>query len=65
MQRYLASAAVIATLALAGSAFACPYSESASNDQTVVTAAAPDQTTAPATTAPTTTPKTPEASTGG
>jgi hypothetical protein len=62
----LAAISVIATLALAGTGIACPMEQSASNDQTVVTASAPSQT--PATGAPatgTTTPKTPEAEIGG
>jgi hypothetical protein len=67
----LAALSVIATLALAGMALAgtaaaCPMEQSASNDQTVVTASAPSQ--APATGTPatgTTTPKTPEAEIGG
>jgi len=64
----LAALSVIATralagtaLALAGTASACPMEQSASNDQTVVTASAPAQ--PPAT--GTTTPKTPEAEIGG
>jgi len=64
----LAALSVIATLALAGTALAlagtagaCPMEQSASNDQTVVTASAPAQ--PPAT--GTTTPKTPEAEIGG
>jgi hypothetical protein len=40
------------------------HQEDASTDQSVVTAAAPDQTMAPATTTPTSV-KTPDASTGG
>jgi hypothetical protein len=54
--------AVIAALAMAGSAVACSVHQSASNDQqTVASAAAQGQTSAPATT----TTKTPEASIGG
>ena len=41
MLRRLAALSVIATLALAGAAIACPMEQSASNDQTVVTASAP------------------------
>ena len=71
MSGRLATLSVIATLALAGTAVACPMEQSASNDQTVVTASAPSQT--PATGTPvagptgtgTTTPKTPEAEIGG
>ena len=66
MLRRLAALSVISTLALAGTAIACPMDQSASNDQTVVTASAPSQT--PATGTPgtgTTTPKTPEAEIGG
>ena len=66
MLRRLAAFSVIATLALAGTAGACPMGQSASNDQTVVTASVPAQT--PATGSPatgTTTPKTPEAEIGG
>ena len=65
MRKLIGSLTVIATLALAGSAFACSmHQQSASNDpQTVASAATANQTPVPATT--TTTPKTPEASTGG
>jgi hypothetical protein len=59
--RRLAALGVISTLALAGTAIACPMEQSASNDQTVVTASAPTQTPATGTT----TPKTPEAEIGG
>jgi hypothetical protein len=53
-------------MALAGTAGACPMEQSASNDQTVVTASAPSQTPATGTPATgTTTPKTPEAEVGG
>ena len=66
MLRRLAAFSVIATLALAGAALACPMGQSASNDQAVVTAAAPAQTPATGTPATgTTTPKTPEAEIGG
>ena len=68
MSGRLAALSVIATLALAGMAMAlagtaaaCPMEQSASNDQTVVTASAPTQTPATGTT----TPKTPEAAIGG
>ena len=44
MSGRLAAFSVIATLALAGTAIACPMEQSASNDQTVVTASAPAQT---------------------
>lgn len=65
MRKLIGFLTVIATLALAGSAFACSmHQQSASNDQqTVASATAPNQASAPATT--TTTPKTPEANTGG
>ena len=43
MSGRLAALSVIATLALAGTAIACPMEQSASNDQTVVTASAPAQ----------------------
>ena len=57
---------LIGALALAGTAVACPMEQSASNDQTVVTASAPSQTPAAGTPATgTTTPKTPEAKIGG
>ena len=63
MRKLIGSLTVIAVLAVAGSAIACSYHQSASNDQqTVASAAAPGQTAAPATT---TTTKTPEASIGG
>jgi hypothetical protein len=66
MHKLLGSLTVIALLAPAGSAIACSMNESASNDQTVVTASAPAQSTAPnAGTTTTTTPKTPQADTGG
>jgi hypothetical protein len=62
----LAALSVIATLALAGTAVACPMEQGASNDQTVVTASAPSQTPVTGTPATgTTTPKTPEAEIGG
>ena len=66
MSRRLATLSVIATLALAGTALACPMEQSAANDQTVVTASVPAQTpvTGPTGTG-TTTPKTPEAEIGG
>jgi hypothetical protein len=63
MSKLLGTLTVIATLATAGAAFACSMHQSASNDQTVASAAVPGQTAAPATT--TTTPKAPEASIGG
>ena len=63
MRKLIGSLTVIAVLAMAGSAIACSYHQSASNDQqTVASAAAPGQTAAPATT---TTTKTPGASIGG
>ena len=63
MRKLIGSLTVIAVLAVAGSAIACSYHQSASNDQqTVASAAAPGQTAAPATT---TTTKTPGASIGG
>lgn len=66
MLRRLAALSVISTLALAGTAIACPMEQSASNDQTVVTASAPMQTPATGPTgSETTTPKTPEAEIGG
>jgi len=65
MRKLIGFLTVIATLALAGSAFACSmHQQSVSNDQqTVASAGAANQTPVPATT--TTTPKTPEASIGG
>ena len=66
MSGRLAALSVIATLALAGTAIACPMEQSASNDQTVVTASAPSQIPATGPTGTeTTTPKTPEAAIGG
>ena len=51
MQKLIGSLTAIAVLAMAGSAIACSYHQSASNDQqTVASAAAPNQTAAPATT---------------
>ena len=41
MSGRLAALSVIATLALAGTAVACPMEQSASNDQTLVTASVP------------------------
>jgi hypothetical protein len=62
MRKLIGSLAVIAAVAMAGSAVACSVHQSASNDQqTVASAAAQGQTSAPATT----TTKTPEASIGG
>ena len=63
MRKLIGFLTVIATLALAGSAFACSmHQQSVSNDQQTVASAGANETPAPATT---TTPKTPEASIGG
>ncbi len=64
MQKLLGSLAVIVTLAVAGSAVACQFHESASADQTVTTAQAPASSTAPAGGAATT-PKTQQGQPGG
>jgi hypothetical protein len=63
MHKLLSSLTAIVLLASAGSAIACSMNESASNDQTTVTASAPAQSTAPSSS--TTLPKTPHADTGG
>ena len=65
MQTLLGSVTLAAVIAFAGVSFACPMGKTASADQTVVTAQAPAQSSAPATGTTTTTPKTPQANSGG
>ncbi len=61
MHRFFGLMTLIAGLAFAGAAVACPMHESASAEQSTVTASAPAGTSTDATT----TSKTPEANTGG